>query len=875
MLNIGLGDLSVKIKADTSNVKKGLKETSRGLKATTKELNANSKHWHSWSRAAVAANAALAIAMGLSARKALEYSDSFRSMSNKLRLVTSSTEELADVTSRMFDIARETRSSVEATTTLYTRLHRSTRNLEISDERLLKVTESINKAFAISGATGAESAGAIRQLSQALAAGALRGEEFNSVSEQAPIIMEAVKQATGETAGSLRKLAETGAITSEVMIESLERYAEKIDGDFGTAIKTFAQKLENAKTNAIEFVGGADAINESVNDAGDAILYLSKNIGTLIDVGKIAAAIYGATLVGSVVRFTAAQIASTAATTSSAASVNLWTGAATRMSTAAIIATRASVGLRAAMAALGGPVGILISVAASLALFVDWETDSEKQTRKTTGEIDEQVASLKNLTAAQRDAKMREWIEQQNELTEAIKKQQIVAENAKKANDKAPTVGSAVVMAREAEALDALIAKRLAFQKLGNEMFDIKVQETIGSGEDSAGGDEKIDLRAAAAAEAKRKANQKIVASLMRRLESEEEAENNRFAREIEAIKSVTSQKLALAAKEGADIAGIKAEEKALIEKLEQEHVNNLSEIRADESRGLDSDFLSDLADRFKSEEQLEIDRYATERNRFIAAVGGKEELTSAHLQTLRDMEQEHQDAISEIKNGEGFLLELEERFASEAELETMMYEAELVRLQEHLAKKGELTASDNELKRKLTEAHEKALTDIKRREERAKIQIMTSAMGAMVSTLSSGGKKAQAIGKKIAIARAVLAGGQAAVDAWRSGMETPGPWAPLVAAAYTADSIRRTASLISSIKGNSKPAAGGGGSRPSVPSGSPAGAGQGSSDQGGPSKVFNVHIEGNGPVPFDQVRDLMGLFNEHSENGFNLVGES
>jgi len=185
-------------------------------------------------------------------------------MTNKLKLSTNSTKELAAITKTLFDVSKDTRTSVESTVDLYAKMERATRNLDISQQRLVKITSSINKAFAISGATAQETRGSIRQLGQALASGALRGDEFNSIAEQAPIIMEAVREATGKTAGELRELAATGAITAEILIESLERYANKIDSDFAQATATFGQKLEVARNNAIEFVGANDAITDSV-----------------------------------------------------------------------------------------------------------------------------------------------------------------------------------------------------------------------------------------------------------------------------------------------------------------------------------------------------------------------------------------------------------------------------------------------------------------------------------------------------------------------------------------------------------------------------------------------------------------------------------
>lgn len=102
----------------------------------------------------------------------------------------------------------------------------------------------------------------------------------------------------------------------------------------------------------------------------------------------------------------------------------------------------------------------------------------------------------------------------------------------------------------------------------------------------------------------------------------------------------------------------------------------------------------------------------------------------------------------------------------------------------------------------------------------KAKNQIAASGFEAAAQALSKGGKKAQKIGKKLAIVGALIKGKQAAVDAWQAGMATGGPWAPAVAAAYTAASLAQTGSIISSIRGGGSSVPSSGGGTPSIPSG-------------------------------------------------------
>lgn len=371
-----LGNLSVTISADTSSFDTAQKRVRGELSQTDQVLAQSEQRWSNWKKAIVALGSG--ISLGLIARETMQLSDAMTSVTNKLKLATDGTEQLTRVTASLFNVAKGTRSNFESTAELYAKLERSTRDLGLSEERLLKVTESVNKSFAISGASTQEAAGAIRQLGQALASGVLRGDEFNSIAEQAPIIMEAVKKATGETAGALRELAADGKLTAEVLVKSLEDYADTIDSEFATATATYSQKLEIARTNAIEFVGANEAITDAVGATGDAIVFLSENLDNIVKaVGVLAVAI------GS--RLTVSLVASTAAALRANVTYNATTMSYARMTAGATAAAAATRGLSLAMGALGGPVGILITAVSALVLFSD-STDSTTARMKALGE---------------------------------------------------------------------------------------------------------------------------------------------------------------------------------------------------------------------------------------------------------------------------------------------------------------------------------------------------------------------------------------------------------------------------------------------------------------------------------------------------------
>lgn len=223
---------------------------------------------------------AAAIAAVISTQKIAQYADAFTRVQNQLIRTVSSTEELAASTQQLLDVANQTRAGLEPTVELYTALTVSTKDLSISQVELVDVTKTINNLFLESGKGANETAGAIRQLGQALESGALRGDEFNSVAEGAPGILRAIQKETGLTRAELRDLAAEGGITAELIVRSLQNYSEEAQNAADKTRVTLAQAFTVADNNLTNFIGQInDATGASSAFAG-AIIDLTNYIGS-------------------------------------------------------------------------------------------------------------------------------------------------------------------------------------------------------------------------------------------------------------------------------------------------------------------------------------------------------------------------------------------------------------------------------------------------------------------------------------------------------------------------------------------------------------------------------------------------------------------
>ncbi|MGY0377751.1 phage tail tape measure protein [Providencia sp. PROV170] len=234
----------------------------------------------------------------LSISAVLKYSDSWMTLSNKLANATKASETQLEVMKRVFDISQETRASLDGTATLYARLERGTREYGTSATELAKLTTIINQGFAVSGATAQEAENAIIQLSQGIASGVLRGEEFNSVAEQGSRLMVALADSLGVNIGQLRAMAAQGKLTNDVVVNGLLSQGDAIAKEFANTTATLSQGLLIANNNLTKFLGDDELIKSFSAGLRDLAVLGSENLESLTEVFLIGAGVIGARYVG-------------------------------------------------------------------------------------------------------------------------------------------------------------------------------------------------------------------------------------------------------------------------------------------------------------------------------------------------------------------------------------------------------------------------------------------------------------------------------------------------------------------------------------------------------------------------------------------------
>lgn len=235
----------------------------------------------------------------LSLVKIISEMDAWTNMNNRIRLVTEGQEQFATAQANIINIAKSTNQPLAETAELYQRLAMNQKTLGLSGTELSGIVKTISQTMVISGSSAAGGAAALMQLGQAFNSGVLRGEEFNSVMEQAPGLMQAIAAGMGKTVGEMRALAEAGKITTDELVKALQKQAATVDTDYGKMSKTVEQSMTNVKTSFTEFVGRADEATGVSKALSTAINGVAANIGPLATIAATLVGVGLATWIGS------------------------------------------------------------------------------------------------------------------------------------------------------------------------------------------------------------------------------------------------------------------------------------------------------------------------------------------------------------------------------------------------------------------------------------------------------------------------------------------------------------------------------------------------------------------------------------------------
>lgn len=430
-----LGTLTLDLVAKIGNYTAPLSKAEQQTKATTQRISADMSKGasaidmlgNSANRTTQILGSLVATAgIGFSVSELIKYSDTYIGLNNRLKLVTTSETQLATAVKDTFEIAQKSRSSWETTAAIYQRFAQNSDRLGLSQERVASITETVSKAVAISGASTESANAAMMQFGQALASGVLRGEEFNSVNEQTPAVLDAIAKGLGVQRAALKSMAEEGELTTDVLIKALEKADQSVQDLFGKTDVTIGQSFTYLNNEITKFVGESGKGSGAATALSSSVMVLANNLDLLTNAAMVGGAYLAGSYISSLVATTVASVKNTLATAANTAATKtkiladyelakaelaasaamVRSMGATNAETAALVANSRAAYQKAAaskaamlssaslLGVLGGPVGLGLTVASVAASYIFM---SEK-TDLTTESIANQIPKVSELT---------------------------------------------------------------------------------------------------------------------------------------------------------------------------------------------------------------------------------------------------------------------------------------------------------------------------------------------------------------------------------------------------------------------------------------------------------------------------------------------
>lgn len=454
MANRSLGSLTIDVLARIGGFKQGMEQADRVAKTSSKSIQTSvQKNIGDGFRSAnnsVQEFTGRLVSMAAAytvVRTAISSADEWTNLGNRIKLVTNGSAEFEAAQSNIVSIARETRQSLAATGELYQRIATNQKELGLTGQEVADVVSTISKTLVISGTSAQGAQAALVQLGQAFASGVLRGEELNSVLEQAPALAKTLADGLGVPIGQLRELGKAGKLTASDVIGALQSQADAVDSSFSKISTTIGQALTVARTNLTVFIGELDQASGASSALASTIASLSTSLPAVTTAFAAFASIKVAQNLGeratALARNRAELIASTKADLAAAqaaelsaranllaaqadvrraqsigGSVSISAQAATatlahRQATLALAAAQTqaaaatgilSGAMKSALAFVGGPAGLLFlvgSTAASFLLFRDNTQAADRALIDFNGTADDAIAKFKELNRQQ------------------------------------------------------------------------------------------------------------------------------------------------------------------------------------------------------------------------------------------------------------------------------------------------------------------------------------------------------------------------------------------------------------------------------------------------------------------------------------------
>ncbi len=303
-----LRTLAIRLRMNSAAFRKDVDQVDKRFKKMTSSMRRSSMQFQN-----SLGQLGVTLASGFGMAAVANAADEMTNLRNKMKATFETSREVAIGMNQIRSIAKASRSDLSSVGTLYQRIAVSTKHLGTTQREVADVTEVITNSFLMSGTTASEAANSARQFAQGLASGALRGDEFRSVSENNVVLTNMLADGLNMTVGELRKFSHEGGLTAERILPILRGELEGTREAISNMDVTLSQARTLFNNSFTEMVDRVNSAFNVTNKLAVVIKTLSENIHIV----TVAAAGLATVLLTNVVRgFLAWIVMSTAATVS-------------------------------------------------------------------------------------------------------------------------------------------------------------------------------------------------------------------------------------------------------------------------------------------------------------------------------------------------------------------------------------------------------------------------------------------------------------------------------------------------------------------------------------------------------------------------------
>lgn len=214
------------------------------------------------------------------------YSDDLTMLQSRLNLMNDGTQTTAELFDKVYLSAQDARGSVTDMAAVVARFGNNAKDAFSGNDEVIKFANLVQKQMTIAGATTSEASNAILQLSQGLGSGVLRGDELNSVFENAPNLIQNIADYLEVPIGEIRDMASDGEITADIVKNAIMAAADDIEAKFNSMPMTWEQTFNKFKNTAVDaFRPVADKISEIINtqEFQDALENMGESLSVIAD----------------------------------------------------------------------------------------------------------------------------------------------------------------------------------------------------------------------------------------------------------------------------------------------------------------------------------------------------------------------------------------------------------------------------------------------------------------------------------------------------------------------------------------------------------------------------------------------------------------